>query len=112
MQNTHPVPIPLLSGYYPIKHTGPIDHTLQKRFQIVIGSLLYLMLGICPDITFTVTQLARHTANPSPDHLSKALYICRYLVGTQDYVLIYKGESRLRVYACTDSDWASNPKDQ
>ena len=33
-------------------------------------------------------------------------------MGTQDYVLIYKGESRLRVYACTDSDWASNPKDQ
>ena len=32
-------------------------------------------------------------------------------MGTQDYALIYKGESRLRVYACTDSDWASNPKD-
>jgi len=70
------------------------------------------MLGTRPDITFAVTQLARHTANPSPDHLSKALYICRYLVGTQDYALIYKGESRLGVYACTDSDWASNPEDR
>jgi len=65
-----------------MKHTGPIDHALQKRFQIVIGSLLYLMLGTCPDIAFAVTQLAQHTANLFPDHLSKALYICRYLVGT------------------------------
>ena len=85
-------------------YNGPIDYTLQKRFQTVIGSLLYLMLGTRPDIAF-----AWHTANPSSDHLNRALYICHYLVGTQDYALVYKGESRLGIYACTDLDWASNP---
>ena len=112
MQDACPAPTSLPSGYYPIKHTSPIDHALQKRFETVIGSLLYLMLGTHPDIAFAVDQLARHTANPSPDHLSKVLYICQYLVGTQDYALIYKGESRLGVYACTNSDWASNPEDR
>jgi len=58
MQDACPVPTLLPSGYYPIKHTGPIDYALQKRFQIVIGSLLYLILGTHPDIAFTVTQLA------------------------------------------------------
>ena len=48
----------------------------------VIGSLLYLMLGTRPNITFVVTHLSHHSTNPSQDHLSKVLYICRYLIGT------------------------------
>jgi hypothetical protein len=48
-------------------------------------------------------------ANPSEDHLNRALYICRYLLGTADYALVYngKGDGGLIVY--TDSDWASDP---
>jgi len=99
-------------GYYPQKHTRNIDHKLQKRFQTLIGSLLYLMLGTRPDIAFTITQLAQHTANPSLDHYNWALYICCYLVGTQNYSLVYRREPGLSVYAHTDSDWASNPEDR
>jgi len=95
----------------PQKHTGPVNHVLQKKFQMLVRSLLYLMLGTCPDITFAVTQLAWHTANPSKDHLAKALYICRYLAGTQNYALVYKGDSKLGIHACTDSDWALNSED-
>ena len=45
----------------------------------------------------------------SEDHLNRALYICRYLLGTADYALIYngKGDGGLIVYA--NSDWASDP---
>ena len=74
MQNAYPVPTLLPSKYYLIKHTGSIDHALQKRFQIVIGSLQYLILGTHLDIVFVVTQLAQYTANLSLDHLNKALY--------------------------------------
>ena len=74
MQNAYPVPTLLSSKYYLIKHTGSIDHALQKRFQIVIGSLQYLILGTHLDIVFVVTQLAQYTANLSLDHLNKALY--------------------------------------
>ena len=34
-----------------------------------------------------------------------------YLVGTQNYFLIYKGETGLGISTYTDSDWASNPED-
>jgi len=44
------------------------------------------------------------SVNPSPDHFNRALYICRYLVRTQDYSLVYKGEIRLGIYTYTDSD--------
>ena len=67
------------------------------------------MLGTRPDIAFAVTKLAQYASNPSEDHLSKALYICRYLVGTQHYHLTYDGASGQGISACTDSDWASDP---
>ena len=71
------------------------------------------MIGTRPDIAFAVTALSRHSANPSQDHLNKALYICRYLVGTKDYSLKYDGlDPHNGVIACTDSDWAANPIDR
>jgi len=77
---------------------------------MVIGSLLYLMLGTStrPDIAFAVTKLAQFAARPSEEHFSKALYICRYLRGTSKYCLTYNGKSDQGLIACTDSDWASD----
>jgi len=66
------------------------------------------MLGTRPDIAFAVTKLAQYAANPSKEHLNKALYICRYLVGTPNYHLTYDGSSGQGLSACTDSDWASD----
>jgi len=56
-----------------------------------------------------VTKLAQFAANPSEEHLSRALYICRYLLGTADYALIYDGKSNGGLIAYADSDWASDP---
>src|SRR5882762_6987244 len=75
---------------------------------MVIGSLLYLMLGTRPDIAFAVTKLAQFAAQPSEEHFSKVLYICRYLRGTSKYCLTYNGKSDQGLIACTDSDWASD----
>ena len=78
---------------------------------MVIGSLLYLMLGTRPDIVFAVTKMAQFAANPSEDHLNRALYICRYLVGTQSYRLMYDGGAGQGLSAATDSDWAADTND-
>ena len=82
MQNAKTASTPLPAGYYAAKNTEPIDTELHSHFQMVIGSLLYLMLGTRPDIAFAVTHLSCHAMNPSQDHLNKALYICCYLIGT------------------------------
>ena len=109
MLNTKSTSTPLPAGYYAAKNTEPIDAELCSRFQTVIGSLLYLMLGTRPDIAFVVTHLSQHSANPSQDHLSKALYICRYLIGMSTYSLIYNGGSGAGLTTCTDLDWGSDP---
>lgn len=109
MLDAKPAKTPLPDGYQPVKHEGAVDPALRTRFQTVIGSLLYIMLGTCPDIAFAVTKLAQQSANPSQDHLDKALYICRYLKGTRDYRLEYECNSDLGLYAYTDADWGSDP---
>jgi len=109
MLNAKSTSTPLPAGYYAAKNTEPVDAELCSCFQTVIGSLLYLMLGTRPDIAFAVTHLLRHAANPSQDHLNKALYICCYLIGMSTYSLVYNGGSSAGLIACMDSDWGSDP---
>ena len=82
---------------------------MRSRFQQVIGSLLYIMLGTWPDIAYAVTALSQHAAKSSQEHLDKALYICQYLLGTHFYSLVFDGTSKAGLIAFTNSDWASDP---
>ena len=69
------------------------------------------MLGTRPDIAYAVTKMAQFAANPSEEHLTKALYICKYLAGTTNYKLQY-GLKQEGLYAYADVDWASDLKSQ
>jgi len=100
-------PIPL--GYVPQENKEAVNPVNCQKFQSVIGSLLYLMLGTHPDIAFMVIKMSQLSANPSQDHLDKAMYIMHYLVGTQNYHMVYDGNLNEGLIAHTDSDWASDP---
>ena len=108
MTNCKPKTTPLPEGYMPKAHEGAVDPARRQRFQTVIGSLLYLMLGTRPDIAFSATKLAQHSANPSDEHLDKALNICRYLQSTREYTLEYDGASGQGIIAFTDADFAGD----
>src|SRR5580692_12215273 len=66
------------------------------------------MLGTHPDILFVVTKLSQQAANPSADHLQKALYICHYLQGMQHYSLTFNSEKDEAIIAFANADWASD----
>ena len=70
MHNAKSVPTPLPMGYVPQPNSGPIDEQLRTRYQQVIGSLLYLMLGTRPDVTFAVTKMSQFASNPTQEHLN------------------------------------------
>jgi hypothetical protein len=108
MTNARVAQTPLPTGYHPTENTSDPDPVLKKQFQSVIGSLLYLMLGTCPDIAYAVIRMSQFSANPSQEHLDKALYIMRYLVGTKGYHIVYDGAKSEGLMAFTDSDWATD----
>jgi len=99
---------PLPHGYTPVAHTGNPDPTLRTQYQAIIGSLLYLMLGTRPDIAFAMIKLSQFSANPSKEHFEQAKYICRYLAGTQDYTMVFDGNTNEGLIAHSDSDWAAD----
>ena len=57
MANAKSMPTSLPAGYYPMPSTKSLNTVLQSRFQQMIGLLLYLSLGTCPDIAYAVTAL-------------------------------------------------------
>jgi hypothetical protein len=109
MHNVKEASTPLPLGYNPVPNKLPVDEKLHTKYQQVIGSLLYLMFGTRPDITFgfAVTKIVQFAANLSKEHVTKALYICKYLAGTTDYSLQYDLKQE-GLYAYADADWASD----
>ena len=68
MTNVRAAVTPLPAGYNPVSNPDPYNADTCHKFQQVIGSLLYIMLGTRPDIAYAVTKLSQYTANPSKDH--------------------------------------------
>jgi len=61
--------IPLPTGYNPNAYEGECDPSLHTRYQFMIGSLLYIMLGTQPDLAYLVIKMSQFSTNPSEDHL-------------------------------------------
>ena len=98
----------LLTNWEPKANTGKAMAAEITRYQSIIGSLLYLMIGTCPDIAFTVTHLSQFSTNPTKDHYKAVQHVCRYLVGTRDYKLVYTREADKGLVTYTNSDWAAD----
>ena len=99
---------PLPMGYKPEPFSGTSNSQLRSQYQSLIGSLLYIMLGTRPDIAFAVTQMAKFASNPSDEHLNRAMYILRYLVGTRDYALVFDGNSNEGLIAYCDASYGDD----
>ena len=108
MNNAKIAQTPLPSGYTPSENKNVVNQQIHQKYQAVIGSLLYLMLGTRPDIAYAVIKMSQFSANPSQEHLDKAMHIIRYLVGTQNYALIFDGDKSEGLITYTDSDWAAD----
>jgi hypothetical protein len=67
-----------------------------NAYASLLGKLQYITTAMCPDIAYTVNQLASYTANPSLQHHTALKQILRYLSGTKTHGITYKAvEDRL-----------------
>ena len=83
--------------------------TNKKLYQEIVGSLIYVMTCTRPDLSFIVTKLSQHMANPSNVHLCTAKQVLRYLKGTLHHKLSFKkSQDSLKLSAYCDADWGSS----
>ena len=108
MTNAKPTQTPLPSNWDLKENKGKATAAEITRYQSIIGSLLYLMIGTRPDISYAVTHLSQFSTNPSEDHYKAAMHICCYLASTQGYMLVYGHSTNKGLMAYTDSNWAAD----
>jgi hypothetical protein len=85
-----------------------------KPYRQLIGSLIYLTTCTRPDITHSVSCLARFASNPGPHHWYSALRILKYLKGTPHYTLNYHRtpprEGKFQITGSSDANWGNDIK--
>jgi len=65
---------------------------------------MYLMIGLRPDIGFAVVKLAQQMVNSFNNYYRVGLYLCKYLLVTHRYWLVYNGLSNESLVAYSNSD--------
>nr|GEW26134.1 hypothetical protein [Tanacetum cinerariifolium] len=76
-----------------------------------VGSLMYLMVCMRPDIAYVVSVVSRYLANPGKNHWDAVKLILKYLRGTTSLGLVYETNRRnhVDVTGFVDSDYAKDP---
>ena len=72
-----------------------------------VGSLMYTMMCIRPDICYAVGKVSRYQSNLRTVHWGGVKRIPRYLKGTQNMALFYQSMS-LRLVGYSDADGSAD----
>ena len=84
-------PCELASNVIYDERSGPNEN--KSLYREMVGSLIYLMTCTRPDISFVVSKLSQHVANPSNENFVMLKHVFRYLLGTVEYRLTFKKSS-------------------
>ena len=110
MMNTKPLQMPLPEGIHLEK--APDNYMAKDKFrqhyQAMIRSLIYLIIGSRPDITWSVTRLSQYMQNPTQQHINICKHIFHYLQGTLDARITYDGRKNSGLIGYSDADWEEN----
>ena len=104
-QDSRPIPIRANEELKPI---GEGEDVSNKPFRSLIGCLLYPSQWTRPDISYAVGQLSQFLESPTQKHWEVGLEVLRYLLGTKDLRLVFKGGEDLEVSGFADSNFAAD----
>ena len=106
MDKANPLSAPMIGRsktsddpYAPCKEEEEFHN--QTQYLATVGALLYLSTYTCPDISFAVSALARHSQKLGVRHWNGVKHLLRYLRGTEDLGLFYTkgGQEEITGYA-------------
>ena len=112
MKNAKPVSIPLASHMKLSKKMCPTtkeekENMAKIPYSSVVGSLMYAMVCTRPDIAHAVGVVSRFLDNPGKEHWEAVKWILRYLRGSSDECLCFRGSSPI-LKGYTDADMAGD----
>src|SRR5258708_26285366 len=81
-----------------------MEHTPYRE---LVGSLNYLAIATCPDISFAIGILASFLDCYRDEHWNAAIRVLCYVKGTHDLSLTLGGSSPLSLVGYSDSDFAN-----
>jgi hypothetical protein len=106
--NSRPISTPIASNFKLPRLDAPAVNV--RDYQSRIGSIMYAMLGTCPDIAYSVGALSQYSANPGKEHLAAINRVFRYL--NHSLKLVYNGKTREDdSTGYSDSDWVGDSRD-
>ena len=79
-------------------------------YSSTVGSLIYAMVSILPDIAHAVGVVSRFLSNPGREHCEAVKWILRYLKGTSSLCLCFGG-SKPVLEGLTDLDMVGDIDD-
>ena len=59
-----------------------VDYMSRVPYSSVVGSLMYAMVCLHPDLTYAVNAVSRYMAKPDKEHWKVVQWIMRYLCGS------------------------------
>lgn len=88
---------------------GTTTEAEREKYQGMTGSLMFSMVETRPDVAFAISVASRYAKNPSHLHIEAVKTILKYLKGSKDQGIVYKGGT-LDIEGYSDSDWAGDKK--
>ena len=96
MQDCKPISTPLPVNFKLSSNMNPSSE--EERIEMsrvpyasAVGSLMFAMVCTRPDIAHAVGVVSRYMANPGKEHWNAVKRILRYIKGTSNFPLCYKG---------------------
>ena len=113
MDQSKPVSTPLaahfkLSSKECPKTEKEVEQMSRIPYSSAVGSLMYAMVCTRPDLSHAVSVVSRFMSNPGKVHWEAVKWIMRYLRGSTDVCLVFKGQKNRGVVGYVDSDYAGD----
>ncbi|KAJ4717014.1 Retrovirus-related Pol polyprotein from transposon TNT 1-94 [Melia azedarach] len=113
MSTTKPIDTPSaanahLSVAFASKSVEEKEYMSRVPYASAVGSLMYAIVCSRPDLAQSVSVVSRFMGEPGKEHWQAVKRIFRYLKGTFDVGLIYRGDTQCLVTGFSDSDYAGD----
>lgn len=111
LSSAWPLKTPMASSVYRDPSGSIIsDPTALTQYKSMLGALMHIANYTRPDISFSVSYLARFMTAPTTDKFARVLDVIKYLNGTSSFGLYLGGHTpECPLYAYCDSDFAGCP---